>query len=178
MVTAKYEYTYLRHGVYNARIPVKTTETGISVVVSLSYSGYNSPFMSVGTEENLQGAILVCGLELEDLYTLPQEEGSSNITNVKDCETDQDVEQLVKLASGINPTHCICVWDATSNNPEESWLPRFLIEEGTLDADEKLQYVLQVYAKPHFKEQRFALTSDIEGVRDGSFFNSLPAPQL
>ena len=176
MITVNYEYSHLRNGVMNTRIPVKTTSTGIDIAVSLSYSR-NSDFYSIGTKEDPQGAILLCGLGLEDLYTLPQEEGVRTVTNVKDCNTDEDVQNLIELANGINPTHCICIWDTPGPEPKR-WWPRFLIEEGTLDADEKLAYTFQVYAKPHFKEKRFVLTSDIKGIANGTFFASLPAPQL
>ena len=132
-------YTSIGNGIMNTQIYVKK-----DVTVSLSYSLPTSSFMSVGTKEQPQGAILFYGLGIQDLFSF--EDGA----NTKDCQTQEDINGLIAVAGKLTPTHCIYVFDTKGKEARE-WLPRFITQEDSKDMQRKLEYLSDIYSKTDVK---------------------------
>ena len=133
------KYTNIGNGIMNTQIPVKE-----DITVSLSYSLSTSSFMSIGTKEQPQGAILFYGLGIQDLFSF--EDGA----NTRDCQTQEDIEDLIAIAGKLTPTHCIYVFDTKGKEARE-WLPRFITQEDSKDMERKLEYLSGIYTKCEVK---------------------------
>lgn len=136
------KYKLLGKGIMNTKISVKD-----GVFVSLSYSLVNSEFMSVGTKEVPQGAILFKANTIEDLYTF------DNNNNVKECRSNEDVQDLINIASSLNPNHIIYVYDE-GNNKVVDWQPRFIIDINTYDYNYKMDYLYPIYSRDYIKVEQ------------------------
>ena len=129
------------NGIMNTRIPVVP-----NVAVSLSYSLLSSSWQSIGTKEQPQGAILFYGLVgIEDLYYF------DNCNNIKQCDTEEDINNLINIASDLKPTHCIYVFDLAEGCSVEEWHPRFIVDNTTKDFSYKLEYLESIYLPTEVK---------------------------
>ena len=129
------DFVPIGNGIMNARIPVKNR-----VQVSLPYSLHSGRFLSVGTKEEPQGAILLLHSDIEDLYSFNEN------STTKQCESTQDIECLINIAESITPNLLISIFDTCDSSPP-SWHPRFITQRDSVDHLYKLDYLNQIYKK-------------------------------
>jgi len=104
--------------------------------------------MSVGSKECPQGAILFKDNNIEDLYMF------DGTNNTKQCDTNDDVQELYDIACKLEPSHIIYVYDDNSKGVD--WHPRFIVDINTEDYNNKMSYLEDIYGYDYIKIEQIS----------------------